>query len=157
MQAQTTTKKANGKKPVNLKTENVSSEQVILDSQQSLSQRLRAANEKLIREACDSLGVPVPSWKRVVITYVAAMCAGYGLGTLFILVDALLLSSLMATSVFLYWAVWAVGLLLTLYAGFKLGNAIGNYIMSGQIDRDIAVAKNKVSGWFKRTPALAAA
>lgn len=149
--ARTTTQKA----AVNLNpTGNVSSEQVIVDSEQSLGTKMKA----LVDDTYKTLGIPAPSWQRTLLTFCASFLAGYGIGMLFNLIDVLLLSSLMSISMFLYWTVWVIGLALALYAAFKVGQALGSYIVFGDIDRDIARAKNTVTGWFKRSPpALAAA
>lgn len=142
------------KKPVNLNpTQNVSSEQVILDQEMSLGDKMKA----LVDDTYKALGIPVPSWQRTLIAVCASFIAGAGIGMLFNLIDMLVISSLLPISVFLYWAVWTVGFVLALYAAFKAGQAIGTYIALGDIDRDLARMKNAVKGWFTRTPAPALA
>lgn len=160
MQAQVTktVRHANGRKPVNLKPEaEAIKHKVEPVDELTLGQKLHAAHQKLIDEHFASIGRPVPSWIRVAAMYISSAAIGAGIGVLFNLVDAMLLTSLMSTSVALYWGVWLLGMLCTLVLAYKAGVAIGDYVMSGKVDAHAKAAKDKVVGWFARTPKLAAA
>ena len=95
-----------------------------------------------------------PSWKRklaaVLGSAVLAFGAGYIVGEL--LTYMIVGVYVMTGSALLAYLLMMLGLLLAMYAGMKIGQAVGNYVLSGQIDRDIVRVKDTVRGWFKRAP-----
>lgn len=95
-----------------------------------------------------------PSWKRklaaLFATVVIAGGAGYGIGYLASM--AIVGIAAMGGSVLWSFLIMISALILAGYIGAKIGQHVGGYILSGQIDRDVVAAKNKVFGWFKRDP-----
>lgn len=134
------------------KTGNVSSEQVVLDQEESLASKMR----RMVEEQYEALGIAVPDWKRKAVAYVGAFLIGYGFGSLFAYLDVIFLSSLATTSVFLYWLAYVLGLVLTIYAAIKVSQKWGGYVISGDIDADLTRAKNWVSGFFNSKKVAAA-
>lgn len=103
--------------------------------------------------------VVLPSAKRVAVATFAVIAlsgaAGYGIGTIaaYAMVGVMTLTG----STLLTYLILVVAMLLAAYVGFKIGEHVGNYILSGQIDRDIVAVKNKVTGWFGLSKAKLAA
>lgn len=99
-----------------------------------------------------SMGINVPTWKRSLVAFVASLAAGAGVAIMLSpLIDALALATFMVTtSMFVSWVIYGLGFLLMMYASLKASQAVGSYIVTGNIDRDLAVAKEKVAGFFNR-------
>lgn len=91
-----------------------------------------------------------PSWKRKLAAFFAsallASGAGYVIGTL--AGYAMVGIAALGGSVLWAYLILIVALILSFYAGLKIGQHVGNYVLSGQVDRDIVAAKNKITGWF---------
>lgn len=137
------------------KTNNVSSEAVILDAEKSIGQRLK----EMIDHECDRFGFTTPGWKRTLLAYLASFFYGFGIGSIFCIVMDVLFAAIMIStgSAFLAWLVYAIGFCAMLYTAAKGGQKIAGYIIYGDIDADLAAAKAKVVGWFSKKPALASA
>ena len=100
----------------------------------------------------------LPSWKRNVAAFALSMAACAGTGYVISTITAYAIAGIAVFngSMFLTFFVFALALLVSVYAGLKLSEKVTNYVMSGQIDRDIVAAKNKVLGWFgKRNEVVA--
>lgn len=95
-----------------------------------------------------------PSWKRVlaatVISLVLAAGAGWMIGTL---TGMLIVSAVALTGMaWIAWVIWALGMVIAFYAGAKIGQHVGGYIMRGDIDRHIGSMKDRVVGLFTSKP-----
>jgi len=100
-----------------------------------------------------------PSWKRViaatVISLVLAAGAGWMIGTL---TGMLIVSAIALTGMaWIGWVIWALGMLITFYAGAKIGRQVGGYIMRGDIDRHIVAVKDRFVGLFTSKPVITGA
>lgn len=111
---------------------------------------------EFIKRMIDSL----PSGKRAIAAFVIPMIvsgfAGYGIGTL----AAWAINSIafLSSSLIMQWVVIVMALCLAAYTGFKIGQHLGGYILSGQIDKDLGAVKDTVFGWFKsKDPVIATA
>lgn len=117
---------------------------------------LLASIEQQTNKVMDLLGfgVNAPSWKRKLAAFVAsiALCvpAGAAIGNL----AGYAIAGLLAAGGSVIWAylIMFLSCALAFYAGMKIGQYVGNYVLSGQIDRDFGAAKDKVVGFFKRAP-----
>lgn len=131
-------------------------EQVIADS---VSPEEGGMTAEMLKQAAAEafmklLGVDenAPSWKRKLAAFfavgVVAYGIGYGIGTL----AGYAIAGIAALGGSVLWSylIMITALIVSLYAGVKVGQYLGNYILSGQIDADIGAIKNKVTGWFKR-------
>jgi hypothetical protein len=80
--------------------------------------------------------------------------AGYAIGSL----AGYAIAGVMALGGSVLWAylILIIALILGAYAGMKIGQHVGNYILSGKIDKDIVAAKNKFLGFFKSKPLIVA-
>lgn len=94
--------------------------------------------------------VVVPSTTRVLISMVAAFCVGMGIGYIgSIIVETLVISALMLTnSLFIGVIVYILGVMATMYVAYKTGGVVGNYIMSGSIDRSYQKCSTAVRSFF---------
>ena len=95
-----------------------------------------------------------PSWKRVlaatVISLVVAAGAGWMIGTL---TGMLIVSAVALTGMaWIGWVIWALGMVVAFYAGAKIGQHVGGYIMRGDIDRHIGAVKDRFVGLFTSKP-----
>jgi hypothetical protein len=100
-----------------------------------------------------ALGLKVPGWKRTLVSLIVAFFAGCGIGMVAnVLIDMVLIAT--SFSVFGY-ILSCLIFIAALYAGFKTGQSIGMYIVTGDIDRDIGRVVGKVKGWFQSTPVVA--
>jgi len=104
-------------------------------------------------------GQPQFTWKRRLAAFFGSILlaggAGYLIGQL--AGYAMLGCYALTGSAFLMYTILFIALILAAYAGFKIGQHVGNYILSGQIDRDCVAMKDKVFGWFKSKPKAAVA
>jgi hypothetical protein len=116
----------------------------------SESERIAAAVSESIMKLFGFGTDAGPSWKRRMVAFFATVMlaggAGYAIGTLagYCIVG---IASLGGSMLWAY-LIMVIALLLAAYAGMKIGQVVGNYVLSGQIDADIASVKNKVTGWF---------
>ena len=118
------------------------------------------------RSFCESLGVAIPSKRRILVATVASIivggCIGYFGGQLLgmLVAGALVLTG----SAFLSMLVYILGLCLLAYAAFVAGRKVAQYILTSNVDTDLAAvrntlgsAKDRVFGWFKSEPKAVAA
>lgn len=118
------------------------------------------------RSFCESLGIAIPSKRRVIVATVASIivggCIGYFGGQLLgmLVAGALVLTG----SAFLSMLVYILGLCLLAYAAFVAGRKVAQYILTSNVDTDLAAvrntlgsAKDRVFGWFKSEPKPAVA
>lgn len=114
-----------------------------------------------VKQMLDRLGLSGegPSMKRklaaLFATIILSAGAGYAIGSIasYIIIGIATLGG----SILWAYLTLVIALLLAFYAGAKIGQHVGNYILSGQIDRDVIKVKNKVTGWFKSKPLVVAA
>lgn len=108
-----------------------------------------------IRESINDMlgfgeGSAMPGWKRKLAAFFSscmlAYGAGYAIGT--VAGYAIVGIASMGASVLWSYLIMIVAALLALYAGMKIGQYVGNYILSGKIDDHAVAVKNKVVGWF---------
>lgn len=145
-------------------TEQVIADAVAPKSKLELTQEnIEAQAHKLVSQLRSAFGFDteegMPSFKRKMAAFFATIIlaggAGYGIGT--IAGYAMAGIYLMSGSMLLAYLVMIMAVLLSAYVGMKIGQVVGNYVLSGQIDHDIKRAKNMVTRLFKREPKLAAA
>ena len=118
------------------------------------------------RSFCESLGIAIPSKRRILVATVASIivggCIGYFGGQLLgmLVAGALVLTG----SAFLSMLVYILGLCLLAYAAFVAGRKVAQYILTSNVDSDLAAvrntlgsAKDRVFGWFKSEPKPAVA
>lgn len=81
--------------------------------------------------------VDVPSTTRYIVSCVASIAIGFGIGFIgSIIVETLLVASLMLTgSLFLGVVMYMLGVLATIYASLMVNSHVYKFIMSGDIDR----------------------
>lgn len=101
-------------------------------------------------EGARSLGIVIPDWKRTVLTFIASFCAGWAIGTIAsVVLEVLFMSAVTLTgSLFVAWAIYILGFIIAMYAAIKSGQAIGMYIATGNIDRDVSRAWKWTTGLF---------
>lgn len=113
------------------------------------------------RSFCESLGIAIPSKRRILVATVASIivggCIGYFGGQLLgmLVAGALVLTG----SAFLSMLVYILGLCLLAYAAFVAGRKVAQYILTSNVDTDLSAvrntlgsAKDRVFGWFKSEP-----
>lgn len=118
------------------------------------------------RSFCESLGIAIPSKRRILVATVASIivggCIGYFGGQLLgmLVAGALVLTG----SAFLSMLVYILGLCLLAYAAFVAGRKVAQYILTSNVDTDLSAvrntlgsAKDRVFGWFKSEPKVVAA
>ena len=116
-------------------------------------------NPSMLRITLEMIRAMVPAnWKRVCCTFAATFAAAYGASYAVVgIMNVVITAAFAATSsTFLAVFLWFIGCMLAIFAAVKAGEIIGNYVLSGQIDRDIISAKDKVLGFFKRKQVTAA-
>lgn len=96
------------------------------------------------------------TWKRAAVAFFAVSALAFGAGSLIGHIASYAIAGIVTFggSMALAWLVWGLAIALAIYVGLKIGQHVGNYILSGQIDRDIVKVKNKVTGFFKREEKL---
>lgn len=118
------------------------------------------------RSFCESLGIAIPSKRRILVATVASIivggCIGYFGGQLLgmLVAGALVLTG----SAFLSMLVYILGLCVLAYGAFVAGRKVAQYILTSNVDTDLSVvrntlgsAKDRVFGWFKSEPKAVAA
>lgn len=103
-----------------------------------------------LMDTARAAGILVPTWKRGLLAFVAATCAGLAVASLLHpFVSAMFAGAMITTgSVFLSYLFMALGFVIALYLSAKTAQKVGNYIATGDIDRDIAKVWNKAKGLF---------
>ncbi len=103
-----------------------------------------------LRSFLEMAGVQLPGWKRVLFSFVAALASGYLIGSVAaVLIDILFTGAIAVTgSMFVAWLMYSVGIIVTIYLGFKAGAAVSRYILGGKIDAHAGQVKDTVGGWF---------
>jgi len=118
----------------------------------------REASEKLaaemvndpsvLGESINAMLASMPSGKRALaaffVPFTVSFGVGYGIGQLCQYAIGVIATYSTAAA----WpiVVMILGAMLAIYAGFKIGQHLGGYIITGQIDRDVARAWNWVFG-----------
>lgn len=119
-----------------------------------------------MRSFCGALGIELPSKRRVIVSLIASFIVGAGIGYFGgHLLGMLVAGALVLTgSAFLSMLVYILGLCLLAYAGFVAGRKVAQYILTSNVDSDLAAvrntlggAKDRVFGWFKSEPKAVAA
>lgn len=99
----------------------------------------------------------LPTWKRTLVATVLSMLSAFGAGYLIGQVTGMLMIGALAVtgSSFLAWTVFVLGCVVAMYAGMKIAGKVATYVMTEQIDRDIASARDsvvnasrRVAGWL---------
>lgn len=98
----------------------------------------------------EELASPVLSTARVVISYVAVLCTGLGIGFVGgMLIEFLVLGALTLTgSLFISLVVYALGYIAMLYAAFIAGSWVGASVLNGSIDKCYQNVSSRVRGLF---------
>lgn len=119
-------------------------------AQESAFDRLNAAYQDVMSQ------FSMPTWKRTVTAAVLSIAAASGCGYMIgQVLSALTIGVLAMTgSSFLAYVIVVLGCLVSFYVGMKVGNKVATYVMTQQIDRDIAAVKNKVFGWLSFGPKI---
>jgi len=109
-----------------------------------------ASAQEAIDDFLKRFGLQAPSWKRIACAVVLVAALAYGAGTLIgTLATYMVVGAFMFTgSMFVVWSIYILAILLALYAGLKIGQHVGNYVLSGQIDRDLSSAWNWTKSLF---------
>ena len=103
-----------------------------------------------VRQLYAKYKVAVPSTTRYIVSCVASLAIGFGIGYIgSIIVETLVIASLMLTgSLFIGVAVYVFGVIAAVYASFIVNNYVYKFIMSGDIDRSYQKYSNKVVEFF---------
>jgi hypothetical protein len=111
------------------------------------------------RQMLADMGFKLPGWKRTLVAYAAAFLSGYVVGATFsALFNYMFGAAILATGwTFMTVIIYIVGLVIAVYAAAKLGQKVGGYILSGDIDADASRAWGWVKGKVSGSPALRAA
>lgn len=112
-------------------------------------------DEDLMRLIKHHIGdIEIPSWKRALFAFIVSLTAAAGMGWLIGTITGYAMIGLLAVggSMSLVYLLYAIGLLLAAYGGFKVSQTVGRYIVSGNIDRDISDAWGWIKGKFAREP-----
>lgn len=94
----------------------------------------------------------LPTWKRTLVASVLSIAAACGSGYVLGQITGMLMVGVLTVtgSSFLAWIVFVLGCLAAAYAGMKIAGKVANYVMTEQIDRDIAAARDSVLGASRR-------
>ena len=109
------------------------------------------------RQMMADFGIHLPSWKRHLFAAVTSFIAGYVIGaTASALFNYLFGAAILASGwTFMLVCVAIIGFIITVILAYKAGKAIGNYIYSGQVDRDASRAWGWAKGLVTPAPKLA--
>lgn len=133
-------------------------------AQKALEKQVKAAqpapaaapvNEEMtLRELFASFGVELPSWKRTLAAIVLAIAAGAGIAMVSnTFLDILLVGAMSVTgSMFLATCLYLIGLVISMVIAWKVGKRIMGYVLSGSIDNDAGIVKDKFMGFFRSEP-----
>lgn len=116
------------------------------------------AKRNVIDEAvaqAESQGIEVPTGKRIFAASCATFVLGFGTGTVINAIAEVVATTLfmLTGSSFLVFVVWLLAVLGAIYAGLKIGQHVGMYVLTGQIDNDIVRAKDYIVASFQRVKA----
>ena len=96
-----------------------------------------------------------PSWKRKLAAFFSSVVLATGAGTAigWLAGNAVVGIATLGGSVLWSYLILLVGMIASVYAGAKIAQYVGNYVLSGQVDKDIVRAKDTVLGWFGKAKA----
>lgn len=119
---------------------------------------VREAYHLQLEQECQSLGIPIPSGKRLMVSSVCCFVLGILGGVAASYIGNMLAMAAMSftSSMFVAFVVMALTWVLAAYLVIKGSQKLGMYILTGNIDRDISKLKNKITGMFKRDALVAA-
>jgi hypothetical protein len=100
----------------------------------------------------------VPTWGRVVCSFLASVLAGMGAGWgISIVTDIVMYGAIALTgSATFAMVIWCIGLVLAIYASVCASQSAFQYIASKRIDEHWNTATSTVKGWFTRRTVEAA-
>lgn len=111
------------------------------------AQSVRDYLHSMVDEMCDA---PEISWKRqvagLIVGIAMSMGAGYAIG--YAAVALAVGAALLTGSMFVFYMIWILGILLAMYVGAKV--SVFGY--TKVVDKSIDRAWAKVTGWFKSEP-----
>lgn len=142
--------------PAGVKSTRTPEQQAALDEMRAkrvASEALYGEDElKGVGESINAMFSALPSGKRWMATMLATfgVSAGVGYG-----VNQLVNYGIAVIATYSTAAAWPIliavlGAIIAVYASFKIGQHLGGYILSGQIDRDVASAWNWMFGSSKK-------
>ena len=113
------------------------------DTEATLRQRMFASIEEMLANG--------PSWKRILTAWAIGLATSIGLGYLggYIAVVLALSAMLLTGSMFVYWLVLIVGVLIAVYGTYRASVFVHMSIIDKSVDRACATAWNKVTGIFR--------
>lgn len=112
-------------------------------TQPTIGERFSAEFDQLMSK----YGAGVPSGTRIVVSLIASLCLGGAIGYFggsllgYAMVGALMLTG----SAFIAWAIYILGVIALIYAGWKAGGWVGDYILNRKVDAHAEA----VGTWFK--------
>lgn len=112
--------------------------------------RVMAAAEAFLGE------FQLPSWKRVVCGVVLGGLLAFGTGYVIGTIAAVVIAGVVALTglAWLGWVIYALALVISMWAGAKVGMSGFNYVASFKVDDHASALKNKVLGLFKSKPVV---
>lgn len=127
--------------------------------EESLMERTKQAAMEMLMRGAGLLSDVGPSWKRYLGAFFASAVLAYGAGHIIGTLAGYAMVGIASLGGSLLWAwlIMIIATILSIYVGMKIGQHVGNYILSGQIDRDVVGAVNKVKSWFGRKEVVIAA
>lgn len=92
----------------------------------------------------------VPSWKRVLCAFLAAVCVSALVGWVagYLITWLAVGAFLFTASSFLFYAIWLAGLLIAMYYGGKLAGRCAGAVLTGEIDERAVAARDSVKNFF---------
>lgn len=116
------------------------------------AQAVREAYHIQLEQECNALGIAIPSGKRLMVSSVSCFVLGLLGGVAASYIGNMLVAAAMSltSSMFVGVLVWVLTWVLAAYLVIKGSQRLSMYILTGDIDRDLAKAKDKVTSWFKR-------
>lgn len=102
----------------------------------------------------DALKFEMPSWKRLVMAWLASAVTAFGVGYLVghVMVYCLIGAAVLTTSTFVAWLIVIIGFLIAMYLGAKASAYTYTKIVDKSVDRAYDSAKNWVTSFFASTP-----
>lgn len=110
--------------------------------------------EMTLREMFATFGVQLPSWKRTLLAFVTSFAVGYLIGSVAAALINLAFAGAAVLGMNLFF-IYIIALMLiigAIYLAIKASQRIVMYFQTGDIDRDLVAAKEKVTGFFRRAP-----
>ncbi len=117
---------------------------------------IAARFHEAVKQMLASTGAEAIGWKRQFVAFFSTIIlsagAGYVIGTL----AGYAIAGIAVLGGSLLWAylTMVIAAVLAFYSGLKIGQYVGNYVLSGQVDKDLASAKSKVGGWFSSAKSM---